>query len=174
MWRDLNANAGAGGRNRNGNRNRTREERIKEAVDRVREARTELQKNRNGISVDLINFNIAEDDVIRPNTEIEQTVKISNRGNRMVTFKVQDEIASRRGLEVEGQKEGLLPGNGTYHVLKVKCMPKNIGLMNTIISFEFNFDDSPPFAIVRYISGKFRCLFLFGRNYMMFAIILLH
>ncbi len=136
----------------------TRQERVIEAVQRVREAQGELQKNRKNMEVDQITFDVAEDDVTRAQEELSQTVWIRNNSMRSaVQVKVQSEIANRRGFQVEGSTTlNIAPGSRCS--VDVKYIPRTIGVVKTMIPFDFECCAEPPyftpFTIVRYITVR--------------------
>ena len=166
VWKELsNSNDATSNNHRTRARARTRNERVQEAIDRVRFARTQLEQNRNGIVVDHITFHIDQDDVARPKTELIQDVRITNHAVGNVHVQIKDEIAKRRaGVVVESDCDGedkngfVVEGNGGMRVVRVRYTPKTIGFLNTIISFDFSFLKASAaeavFAIVRYITGE--------------------
>jgi len=134
---------------------KNREERAMEAARRVRDARQELEQNRDGISVDFITFQVAEDEVSRPQMKLSQDVTITNSSEISVTLKINNQIARLRGFTVNGPLDITLPSR-KCHKIRVEYTPKMVGITRTIISFDFcsELSSFQPFTIVRYISVR--------------------
>jgi len=141
---------------RKGRKNtKTREERVREAAQRVREKRGELEKDRNDVTVDHVTFGIDEDDVARPQTKIVQEIVISNNSSDTIHLDVKDEIAKRRGFVVTSEPDHVAIPSRTKHSVYVEYTPRMVGIVNTIVSFNFECQSSSSaFAIVRYISVR--------------------
>lgn len=139
---------------------KSRADRIQEVVERVKETRKDLEQNRKGIFVDVIDFELGQEKVAKPQQEISQFVSICNKSKRAVNIMIQAEIAVRRGFVVDchspntAKKVTIVPGS--KFILQVKYTPRNIGYVRTMIPFDVECASDPPyilpFSIVRFIS----------------------
>ena len=130
-------------------------ERIKKAAFRIRNVRKELEKNREGIEVDQINFGSESNNAVRVGTRLTQEINIKNNGETDCQVEIKCSAAERKQVKVVGCKKFDLD-IGMMESIIIDYIPKVFGVIRCIISFEITPHsdniDKRPFSIVRYIS----------------------
>ncbi len=146
VWRDK-PNTG----NQGESRQMTRKQRIQGVIKRVKYDREQIEKNRKGMEVELITFELNDNSIARLGTEIMQEVEVTNNSSETVNVTIKDKLAFKKGFTVTGNKAFSLEGNTSKNVA-VNYTPRQTGVTKCILSFEFSSVTFAPFIIVRYLS----------------------
>jgi hypothetical protein len=137
----------------------TREDLIEQAKNRVAHAREELEKNKNGVEVDCIDFGYRDDKVIDFGVPLVQDVTIRNRSfEGVVNVELNASLAKQKGIHVNGPSTYHLH-EGDHVQVKLEVRQPHCGVTRALILFHFTGVDEwerpiKPFTIVRYIDLK--------------------
>ena len=130
-------------------------------VQRVRDHRKELERNRNGIDIGQITFGVA-DSAARIRQGLHQDIQIHNANPHPVQIVIQDDIAQKRNLIVDDPKNFVVH-SGDIAIVSFSFIPRVVGVLKTLVTFDItpldqqsydNTNPKKPFSIVRYIQVR--------------------
>ena len=93
VWRDK-PNTG----NQGESRQMTRKQRFQGVIKRVKYDREQIEKNRKGMEVELITFELNDNSIARLGTEIMQEVEVTNNSSETVNVTIKDKLAFKKGF----------------------------------------------------------------------------
>ena len=130
------------------NKTITKADRVAQTIERIRNSRTEMECNRNGISIDPIVFGNnqhQQQGILHIGQLATQTVNIYNSSNINMVCKIQDAMAYQRGFLISGlannNKEFVLSAQSSTSIT-VSFTPKMFGIEKSIVVFEFTSVDN--------------------------------
>ncbi|KAL7547350.1 hypothetical protein ACHAWF_010666 [Thalassiosira exigua] len=132
-----------------------RASRISRTVERIRNARSEMESNREGVSADRIK--LGEGGICRVGHRALQEVWIRNDSDVDLYCTVKGDAARQRGISVGGEPEFELPA-GASEAIDVGHLPRHNGIARSVVVFNFDpvdldeEDSVEAFSIVRYVS----------------------
>ncbi len=139
--------------------------RIAKIVEKIRDSRMEMEKNRNGIIVD--GFEEWENVVCRPGERLTRRIEVRNESDYDVQCEIKGDAATKQGFVIEGDmrfvlRAGLLGEGSRRSIVLSFLAPRNnaLGVKKSLlvfnfeaIDFDYDEDDSAiaSFSIVRYL-----------------------
>lgn len=132
-------------------------ERVRAAVQRVRDAREELEKDRHDIEVGEVTLGYdtaGNQAVVRPNATLSQTLTVKNRGKIVVLMQATEARAASSGLVIGGcgdQGTFIQPYNS--HNLTLAFTSTNLGVVRFVLVLTFSCERSfGTFSITRHVT----------------------
>ena len=133
----------------------SKEHLARQVVQRVRDHRKELERNRNGVQIDFIHFGLEEDSAAPLREALQQNIVIRNDSPNDIEVQVINDIAKKRNVVVEDPKAFVLPSGKFQHV-SIRFTPTAVAVLKTLITFTIYplNCNVQQFSIARYITVR--------------------